>query len=124
MRSDRGQPAGGFFTHSILEHCQDSLARTDADPNQSTRDQLISGSLDAQYVEIRGLVIATRDDFLTLLTADGILDLEVNPAPGGQWAAYLNSIIRVRGCLTANWDVNTHRIILDQPQHIHDATVS
>ncbi len=93
-------------------------------PINPTRDQLTSGSLDAQYVELRGLVIATQDDILTLLTADGVLDLRVNPAPGGQWTAYLNSIIRVRGCLTANWDVNTHRVILDQPQHFHDAAVS
>lgn len=117
------QPAD--FSPIVFLHTVKILSRGPLpSPVNPTRDQLISGSLDAQYVEIRGLVIATRDDILTLLTADGILDLDVNPAPGGRWTAYLNSIIRVRGCLTANWDMNTHRVILDQPLHINDATVS
>jgi signal transduction histidine kinase len=93
-------------------------------PINPTRDQLISGSLDAQYVEVRGLVIATHDTYLTLLTADGTLNLDVSSASGGQLEAYLNSIISVRGCFFANWDPSTHRVILDQPIHIHEATVS
>jgi signal transduction histidine kinase len=93
-------------------------------PVSPTRDQLLSGSLDAQYVEVRGLVIATHDTYMTLLTADGILDLDITPAPSGQWQAYLNSIIRVRGCLFANWDAETHRVILDQPIPIKAATIS
>lgn len=85
-------------------------------PINPTRDQLMSGSLDAQYVEIRGLVIATEDTHMTLLTADGILNLDVYPAPtGGKWSEFLNSIIRVRGCLVANWDPRTHRVIVSHP---------
>ncbi len=93
-------------------------------PVSPTRDQLLSGSLDAQYVEIQGLVIATQDTLIKLLTSYGILDLDVTPAPHGQWQSYLNSLIRVRGCLRANWDVATHRVIVDQPIHLLAATVS
>ncbi|HEY4416353.1 MAG TPA: ATP-binding protein [Verrucomicrobiae bacterium] len=93
-------------------------------PLHPTHDQLIGGSLDAQYVEVRGLVIATSAEVLTLLMADGVLDFKVVPAPNGEWATYLNSIIRIRGCLFANWDPNTHRVILDQPLHLQDATAS
>jgi signal transduction histidine kinase len=93
-------------------------------PVTPTRDQLLSGSLDAQYVEIGGLVIATQQTLITLLTSYGILDLDVMPSPEGQWTSYLNSFVRVRGCLRANWDPATHRVMLDQPIHLLAATVS
>ena len=93
-------------------------------PVSPTRDQLLSGSLDAQYIEVRGLVIATHDTYITLLTSDGTLDLDVSPAPSGQWGAYLNSIIRIRGCVRANWDTYTHHVVLDEPIHLLGATVS
>lgn len=83
------------------------------------RDQLLSGSLDAQYVEIRGLVIAAEDTGVTLLTANGILDLDFSPPPREHWNEFLNSIIRVRGCLVANWDPKTHHVILDPPVRLH-----
>jgi len=93
-------------------------------PISPTRDQLLSGSLDAQYVEIRGLVIATHDTVLDVLTADGILSFDVSPAPDERWKTFLNSIVRIRGCLFAIWDPNTHRIILDQPIRLRTVTVS
>ena len=93
-------------------------------PVKPTRDQLLSGSLDAQYVEIQGLVIATQATSITLLTSYGILSLDVTPAPNGQWKSYLNSFIRIRGCLLANWDRATHRVIADQPIHLVGAAVS
>jgi signal transduction histidine kinase len=89
-----------------------------------TRDQLFSGSLDAQYIEIRGLVTEVHTDYITLLTADGILNLNILPAPSERWENFLNSIIRVRGCLLANWNADTHRVVLDQPLNIRAATVS
>ncbi|HEV2692543.1 MAG TPA: ATP-binding protein [Verrucomicrobiae bacterium] len=95
-------------------------------PISPSRDQLLSGSLDAQYVEIRGLVIAANDTYMTLLTADGILDLDVSPVPSRQWNAFLNSIIRVRGCLVANWNPETHQVVFD-PQirlHLRSAIIS
>jgi len=93
-------------------------------PISPSRDQLLSGSLDAQYVEIRGLVISTHDTVLDVLTADGILSFDVSPAPDERWKTFLNSIVRIRGCLFAIWDPNTHRIILDQPIRLRTVTVS
>ena len=94
-------------------------------PIKPTRDQLESGSLDAQYVEIRGLVVATRENYMTVLTPDGTLDLDVSSASIDPRAlAY--SIIRVRGCLIASWDPTTHRVILDSPIRLRlmGATIS
>ncbi len=94
-------------------------------PLSPTRDQLLSGSLDAQYVELRGMVTATNDDSVTLLTPEGTLDLIIDPAPGESWGRFLNAIIRVRGCFFPRWDKETHRVILNGPiAGIRDATVS
>ncbi len=94
-------------------------------PINPTRDQLLSGSLDAQYVEIRGLVIGAHDVYLTVLTPDGTLDLDVSSAPVER-QSFLNSIIRVRGCLIATWDPETHRVVLDSPIRLRlmSATIS
>ena len=88
------------------------------------RDQLSSGSLDAQYVEVRGLVIATGETYITLLTAEGTFKFDITPAPRQPWPSFLNSIIRVRGCLQASWDADTHIAVLDQPIRLLAATVS
>ena len=93
-------------------------------PIKPTRAQLLSGSLDAQYVEIRGLVVATHDKYITLLTSDGTLDLEITPLSIGPLDKFLNSIIRVRGCLFAIWNADTHRVILDQPLRVGASIIS
>ncbi|HEX4265404.1 MAG TPA: ATP-binding protein [Verrucomicrobiae bacterium] len=94
-------------------------------PILPTHDQLLGGSLDAQYVELRGMVTATQDSYLTLLTSEGTLYVTIDPEPGERWEKFLNAVIRVRGCFFANWDKETHRVILDHPVfRIAAATVS
>ncbi|HEX7653569.1 MAG TPA: histidine kinase, partial [Verrucomicrobiae bacterium] len=90
-------------------------------PLVPTRDQLLSGSLDAQYVEIRGLIAAIHDHYFTLITADGPLDLEVDKTPMSDWEPWLNAIVRIRGCLLANWNPDNHQVILDKPLHMRSA---
>ena len=94
-------------------------------PINPTRDQLLNGSLDAQYVELRGMVTAKHDSYVTLLTSEGSFDLDIVPAPGEPWEKFLNAIIRVRGCFFANWNGATHQVVWDQPIfRIAAATVS
>jgi signal transduction histidine kinase len=94
-------------------------------PIVPTRDQLLSGSLDAQYVELQGMVTATQESFVTLLTSEGMLYVDIDPAPGEPWEKFLNAVIRVRGCFFANWDRETHRVVLDHPiVRVAAATVS
>jgi signal transduction histidine kinase len=93
-------------------------------PVSPTREQLLSGSLDAQYVELRGMVTATHDSYVTLLTAAGTFNVEITPGPGEPWEKCLNAIIRVRGCFFANW-ANDRRVVLDRPiLRVSAATVS
>jgi signal transduction histidine kinase len=76
---------------------------------------LFNGSLDAQYVELRGMVIATHDAYITLLTSEGTFDVNISPGPEEPWEKLLNATIRVRGCFFADWNKETHRVILDHP---------
>jgi len=76
-----------------------------------TWDQLMNGSLDAQYVELQGIVIAVNTNGLTLLTRDGRIKMELRTAASsGPLDRYEDALVRVRGCLFANWDYVTHEV--------------
>ncbi|QJE98712.1 ATP-binding protein [Luteolibacter luteus] len=87
-------------------------------PARPTREQLASGSLDAEEVEIEGVVTALTDAVMTLLTPNGtvtILDNLLYPLPTahltGEEKAHLpGSVIRLRGVYTASWDSATGRV--------------
>src|SRR5262249_51019552 len=98
-------------------------------PVHPTWDQLMNGSLDAQYVEIGGVVTAVAESGLTLLTPDGHLKIAVDEvrwcyADGRELfvvrhdavaveqmrSAYLDSVVRVRGCLVPLWNEQTRQV--------------
>jgi signal transduction histidine kinase len=88
------------------------------EPVQPTWHQLMSGSLDAEYVELRGVLTAASTNELTILTRDGKLKIKGDeerplprfPFPTAQAASYLNKILRIRGCLTAEIDWKTRQV--------------
>jgi signal transduction histidine kinase len=86
------------------------------DPVHPTRDQLMNGSLDAQYVEIQGILASVQPDGVILLTPDGRIkcDLRVNGLTTHDLERYEDALIRVRGCLFATWDYVTHRVKVDE----------
>lgn len=82
------------------------------EPVRPTWDQLLNGSLDAQYVELQGIVTAVSTNGVTLLTREGRISVELRviglkPA---DLARFENSLVRIRGCLFANWDYVTHEV--------------
>ena len=76
-------------------------------------EELMNGSLDAQYVEIRGVVTAIAPFELSLLTSDGKVKIVSNterPVPYlPDPSSCLDGIVKIRGCLTAQFDWNTSR---------------
>jgi signal transduction histidine kinase len=86
------------------------------EPLHPTRDQVLNGSLDAQYVEIQGILTSVQDDGVTLLTQDGRIKAEIRVAglKTKDLARYEDALIRVRGCLFATWDYVTHRVKVDE----------
>jgi signal transduction histidine kinase len=83
------------------------------DPARPAWDQLMSGSLDAQYVEIAGVVTAVQSNRVSLLTSGGIVKTEIR-ANGinktEELKQFENALVRLRGCLFASWDYVTHQV--------------
>ncbi len=82
------------------------------EPVKPTWDQLINGSLDAQQVELQGIVTAVNTNGVTLLMRGGVVKIELRLA--GQNLIELplveNALVRIRGCLFASWDYVTHQV--------------
>src|SRR5262249_9093861 len=81
-------------------------------PIQPTWDRLMNGSLDAQYVELQGVVTTIETNGLTLFTGDDRLKVELRLVGmnTSDLAPYEDAVIRVRGCLLASWDYVTHLV--------------
>ncbi len=82
------------------------------EPVRPNWDQLINGSLDAQYVELEGVPTAVQSNGVTLLTRDGRINLElrVNGLKPEELGRYEDALVRIRGCLFASWDYVTHEV--------------
>lgn len=72
--------------------------------------QLMNGSLDAQYVEIQGILTSVQSNGVVLLTPEGRIQTDIRTANlrPEDFDRYEDALIRVRGCLFANWDYVTH----------------
>ncbi len=75
-------------------------------------EQLMNGSLDAQYVELQGIVTSVSTNGVTLFTGDGQLKLELKVIgiKTAELERYEDAVVRVRGCLFASWDYVTHQV--------------
>jgi signal transduction histidine kinase len=82
------------------------------EPVRPTWDQLINGSLDAQYVEVQGIVTTVLTNGVTLRTRGGVITIELrlNGLETETLARCENALVRIRGCLFASWDYATHQV--------------
>lgn len=93
-------------------------------PMHPTWEQLIGGSMDAQYIEITGLATASRDkSHLTLLMPDGKIRIEFYPTPASPLASFVNSVVTIRGVAFANWNDITHLVTPKLPLRFGSATI-
>ncbi|HEV8543279.1 MAG TPA: response regulator, partial [Verrucomicrobiae bacterium] len=80
------------------------------DPARPTWTQLMNGSMDAQYVELRGVITAVEGNAVTLLMRGGSIRI-TDFGPRFRLKDYEHALVRIRGSLFARWDPNTHRVI-------------
>ncbi|HEY5296671.1 MAG TPA: ATP-binding protein [Verrucomicrobiae bacterium] len=104
--------AGSFAPVINASHVKNLGLGNLPEPVHPTWDQLLNGSLDAQYVEIQGILTSVQSNSVILLTPDGRItaDLRVNGLKNEDLQRYEDALIRVRGCLFATWDYVTHRV--------------
>jgi len=79
-------------------------------PARPNWNQLISGSLDSQYAEIRGIITAATNNVVTLLTDGGKINVEVHDSDPESLRRLENTLVRIRGCLLAQWDPETRQV--------------
>lgn len=87
-------------------------------PVQPYWDQLINGSLDTEFVELEGVVTTVHPDGITLLTHGGKIKVVVYGSNGSTNGAamepYEDALVRLRGCLFASWDRDTHEVNVNE----------
>jgi signal transduction histidine kinase len=93
------------------------------EPIRPAWDQLLNGSLDAQYVELQGVATAVETNRITLLTRDGKLQAWLPESSPDQLRKHEGALIRIRGCLWAVKDEITHVFKIGEVQ-IHSAFIS
>ncbi len=84
-----------------------------------TQQQLASGSLDAEFVEVEGVVMSVSDSEVKMLTRSGNIDLlmdENYPLPTHQMSArdrgaLIGAVVRFRGVYRAIWDSTTGSVL-------------
>ncbi|MEJ5238214.1 MAG: ATP-binding protein [Limisphaera sp.] len=82
------------------------------EPVRPAWEQLLNGSLDAQWIELEGVVTAVHSNRVSLLLREGLLDVELR-VPGllpEQFRQFEDALVRIRGCLFATWDYQTHQV--------------
>ena len=85
------------------------------EPIHPAWDQLMNGSLDAQYVEIEGIVTAITGDGVQLLTHGGIIKAALQSGLAlEEIKRYENTLVRIRGELLAVWNPQTHQVKLGE----------
>jgi hypothetical protein len=94
------------------------------EPVRPTWDQLINGSLDAQYVELQGIVTAVNSNSVALLTRMGKINVMLMGFPPEKLPAFENALVSIRGCLFAEWDRDTHRVKVQSGIQIGNPSVS
>ena len=89
------------------------------EPLRPSRDQVLNGSLDSQYVEVQGLVTSVRDSGANLLTRVGRLEIDLGGDDRERWRQYEDAVVRVRGCVLAIYDRATRLATSGKLRFVH-----
>lgn len=87
-------------------------------PVRPSWEQLLNGSLDAERVEIEGVIVECSRERMRLLTREGIVEIlnnDIYPLPQYSSAdptgsGAVGSLVRMRGVYASTWDVSLGRV--------------
>jgi signal transduction histidine kinase len=126
-----GVTGPGRFAPVIMAHTVRRLGDGPMpEPIRPRWDQLVNGSLDCVYVELRGILVAISGQELTLYTADGTIVGDVDgigtdsilsllPRFASDGSSPVGSLVRLRGCcmpFTEERDERTRHVLLGRIQ--------
>ena len=79
-------------------------------PLRATREQLVNGSLDTEYVEIDGIVTAIHAQRVELLTQGGKVALNLSDFRPEGLPGRAGDLVRIRGCFFAGFNQQTRKL--------------
>ncbi|HWD94327.1 MAG TPA: ATP-binding protein [Verrucomicrobiae bacterium] len=74
--------------------------------------QLVDGSLDAQFVEVQGVVSSATNETLSLLTRGGRINVQLQDMDPSMLGTLEGALVRISGCLIPGRDIDTQRVKL------------
>jgi signal transduction histidine kinase len=81
-------------------------------PERPNFTQLVDGSMDTQYIEVQGVVLSVTGTTLDFLTSGGRVAVDLPDVLPASLTKYLGALVRVRGCLVPQRDINTQQVKL------------
>jgi signal transduction histidine kinase/DNA-binding response OmpR family regulator len=114
---------GGFAPVIITDQVTRLGTAMLPEPIRPTWNELMNGSMDMQYVEIRGSVTEVRTNTVALITREGKIDVQIDGFNETLLRPYKDSLIRIRGALSASWDETTRKV-LSGGVSVHTASIS
>jgi signal transduction histidine kinase len=93
------------------------------EPIHPSWDQLMNGSLDTQYVELQGIITESGENSITLLTRGGKINVGLPDMQPDERKGYESALVRLRGCLFASWDPQTHQVKAGEME-VYSAAIS
>lgn len=84
------------------------------EPIRPKWNELNNGAMDAQWVELEGLVTGIQTNMLTLLLPEGHLDVVMEGYYPSDLNRFQNAAVRIRGALFAVWDAATREVRVGQ----------
>lgn len=72
--------------------------------------ELLNGSMDSQWAELKGLVTGVHSNQVTLLLPEGQLNVLMDDHYESDLKPYLNSVVKIRGVLYADWNSQTREV--------------
>ncbi|HTR42427.1 MAG TPA: sensor histidine kinase, partial [Pseudomonadales bacterium] len=102
-----GTTSAGDFSPGIQCRKVRVLGRGEfPEPARPTWNELTSGSLDAQWVELEGIVLTTTNQHMEIRVQGGDISCFIPDGTGLQ--QFSNAVVRVRGVVVADWDSSRH----------------
>jgi len=83
-------------------------------PVTPTWTELLNGSRDVQWAELRGLVTEVQGDTISLHLPEGRLKVTVEGSFESDLQPFLKDVVRLRGVLYAIWDATTREVQVGQ----------
>ncbi len=79
-------------------------------PARPTWNELLNGSMDAQWAELKGLVTDVHSNLVTLMLPEGRLEVLIEGCSESDLRPFLNTVAQIRGVLYAVWDAQTREV--------------